>query len=74
MIGVALCQFKFGGLSFDGDVLALFQDSINIAHPKFHADVALDPSKFLESDPKLKPWLHKLRDSDKRMFLITNRY
>lgn len=61
-------QLKFVPESIFVDVT----DSINIAHPQFHQDVSINPGRFLEADPKLTPWLHKLKEDGKQLFLITN--
>lgn len=47
--------------------------AINKAHPQFHEDVSKDPGRFLETHPDLVPYLNKLMDADKKLFLITNR-
>lgn len=49
-----------------------FQDSVDRAHPLFHALVARYPEEFLEPQAELSAYLGDLKASGKKVFLITN--
>ena len=48
------------------------QESVRSIHPKMHKIVAKAPQKYLAFDPLLRRYLNLLKDSEKKLFLITN--
>ena len=46
--------------------------SIGAAHATFHSETRSNPSLYLHRDPFMIPWLEKLIEANKKVFLITN--
>ena len=45
---------------------------IGAAHATFHSETRSNPNLYLHRDPELIPWLEKLVQANKKVFLITN--
>ncbi len=48
------------------------RESVNRSHPLFHALVGQHPERFLEPQRELATYLSRLKEHDKKVFLITN--
>lgn len=65
--------FQENNIKFNAEsVFVDVEDSIREAHPHFHQQVIQNPGRYLEKNPSLLPFLKRLRDNGKTVFLITN--
>lgn len=52
--------------------LSLSQNSIRSSHPVMHKIVSENVAEYIESNPNLRDFFDRLKNANKKMFLVTN--
>ena len=73
LIAVVMEYFMKHSLEYQAESLYYnVSTSIGAAHVTFHSETRSNPSLYLHRDPFMIPWLEKLIQASKKIFLINN--